>query len=133
MHYSDYHQHPVNKAIHVAMIPMVGMTVVAHMPFNIFATLQVLLVGAYLANYGGLVAVGMYQYFEVIRQLAGLWKLMYPHRWYRDTITVFIFSWIMLFMGHFIEGNRPALTDAPIDAIFHAPLHTSWGLFYDLE
>mgnify|MGYP001998919213 CR=1 FL=1 len=130
--YADYHQHPANRAIHAVIVPIITTSLLAHFPDKPLDYVQVFLVCLYFLNYGGLIAVGMYQYFEVARFLSRQWRRN-SSKWIQETILAFLTGWVLLFLGHYIEGSRPALLDAPLDAIYYAPLHTSWGMFYELE
>tara|TARA_A100001015_G_scaffold60588_1_gene66796 strand:- start:4329 stop:4745 length:417 start_codon:yes stop_codon:yes gene_type:complete len=131
--YTDYHTNSINRGLHVVGVPIIIISLVAHVPDYLLDYLQCILVSAYLINYGGLIAVGMYQYFELIRFISKQWKRNYPNKWFKETIISFISGWLILFIGHYIEGNRPALLSAPLEAIYYAPLYTSWGLFYSLD
>ena len=45
---------------------------------------------------------------------------------------LFTFAWTMQFIGHYIEGNRPALLDSVSQAFLQAPLFTVSTLFPSL-
>ena len=42
---------------------------------------------------------------------------------------LFTFAWTMQFLGHYIEGNRPALIDSLSQAFLQAPLFTVATIF----
>ena len=42
------------------------------------------------------------------------------------------FAWISQFIGHYIEGNRPALLTSLSQAVFQAPLFTLEYIFPNL-
>tara|TARA_B000000609_G_C23902442_1_gene204132 strand:- start:252 stop:473 length:222 start_codon:yes stop_codon:yes gene_type:complete len=41
--------------------------------------------------------------------------------WFRLTNILFVSAWILQFIGHYIEGSRPALTDSISQAFLTAP------------
>ena len=65
----------------------------------------------------------MMLYFYVLRSLADYIGLHYENSsnigWF-----MFVFGWIMQFIGHYIEGRKPALFDKYISVFFEAPLYT---------
>ena len=42
----------------------------------------------------------------------------------RTAFKLFLFSWVMQFIGHYIEGNRPALLDGLTQTFLEAPLYS---------
>ena len=40
----------------------------------------------------------------------------------KNSIKMFVLSWLMQFLGHAIEGRRPALLDSISSAFLEAPL-----------
>ena len=44
--------------------------------------------------------------------------------WLTNSGKVFVFAWVMQFLGHAVEGNRPALLTSFQQSIFQAPLFT---------
>ena len=44
------------------------------------------------------------------------------NNWLSKNSLLFISAWILQFIGHYIEGNRPALTDSLIQAFLVAPI-----------
>ena len=49
--------------------------------------------------------------------------------WFMESMIVFISSWILQFIGHYIEGSRPALMDSLTTAVTQAPLFSILYLF----
>ena len=45
-------------------------------------------------------------------------------KWLKHSIIMFTCAWIMQFLGHAIEGNKPALLTSLTQSIFQAPLFT---------
>ena len=46
-----------------------------------------------------------------------------------ESMIVFISSWILQFIDHYIEGSRPALMDSLTTAVTQAPLFSILYLF----
>ena len=144
--YNSYHTHPINKAIHFFCIPLI-----------VFSTNE-LLKEFYIANelirYPGLQVnfklyitwvchqlyciyyfykFGMYPgllmmgYFTAIRYLSLNLNIKK-----KTALKLFTFAWIMQFIGHVIEGNRPALIDSISQTVLDAPLFSFQYLFPNL-
>ena len=62
-------------------------------------------------------------YFGLILIISYGWR-KYDNLWYRNSWIIFITAWIMQFVGHAIEGNRPALVTSLTQSIFQAPIYT---------
>jgi uncharacterized membrane protein YGL010W len=108
--YTESHQHPVNERLHIVCVPA------------IMASLLGLLWHAHPAAAIGLMAVSMIYYFRLSPSfacgmavtLAATTLLLYcvPAQWLLPcSLTVFVVAWIGQFIGHKIEGKRPAFFD----------------------
>ena len=61
--------------------------------------------------------------------IAQTWRIL-DINWKKNSAIIFLFGWIMQFVGHYIEGRRPALIDSISQAFATAPL---FSLDYILE
>ena len=144
--YNSYHNNPINKAIHFFCIPLI-----------VFSTNE-LLKEFYIANelitYPGLTNIykiyitwfchqlyciyyfykfGLYPgllmmvYFTAIRYLSLNLNIKK-----KNALKIFTFAWIMQFIGHAIEGNKPALLDSISQTILEAPLFSFQYIFPNL-
>lgn len=68
-------------------------------------------------------------YFLTMLFISNYFRKVYFKKWRLYTIYLFIFSWTMQFMGHYIEGNYPVLKNNPIDAFLNAPLFSLLYLY----
>ena len=129
MNYEDYHTHPINKIIHVICIPLIVLTTC-----NLLSTIKVLfgsvklelseilmfLMLGYYLYHSFLTFLVMLFYFFTILTAAYIWRLNKNYMY--QSLYVFIFAWVMQFVGHAIEGNRPALFDSLIQTFTQAPV-----------
>ena len=83
------------------------------------------LIGLILSYFrlGFWIGLTMTFYFWVIGNLAGF-MIVSINRDLLMTITkvMFVGGWILQFIGHYIEGRKPALLDSISQAFFQAPL-----------
>ena len=63
----------------------------------------------------------MFFYLEFLEIISDKWKVL-DKKWMKNSIKMFIFAWLMQFLGHAIEGRRPALIDSISSAFLEAPL-----------
>jgi uncharacterized membrane protein YGL010W len=63
----------------------------------------------------------MFFYLEFLEIISEKWKV-YDKNWMKNSIKMFVLSWLMQFLGHAIEGRRPALLDSISSAFLEAPL-----------
>lgn len=144
MNYESYHRNPINKLIHTICIPLIVITT-----FNLIKILldkmftkpykEVVFVDAvckiqleilvlilpffYLFHYNLYVSLVMFVYYFVTLLISDIWK--YERKNYvKETIIIFALAWVMQFIGHYIEGNRPALFDSITTAFTEAPLYS---------
>jgi len=65
----------------------------------------------------------MQAYIALLSLIGRYWR-RHDKNWFINNCKVFAFAWIMQFIGHAIEGNRPALMTSLRQSIFQAPLFT---------
>ena len=129
MNYEDYHTHPINKIIHVICIPLIVLTtcnllskikvLFCSVKLELSEILMFLMLGYYLYH-SFLTFLVMLFYFFTILTAAYIWRLNKNYMY--QSLCVFIFAWVMQFVGHAIEGNRPALFDSLIQTFTQAPV-----------
>ena len=71
----------------------------------------------YFMKYGMNPGLLMTGYFTAIRYLSLTLDMRKS-----TAFKLFLFSWVMQFIGHYIEGNRPALFDGLTQTFLEAPL-----------
>jgi len=64
--------------------------------------------------------------------LSDYWQKKDKH-WIVNSFKVFILAWILQFVGHYIEGVRPALVDSLSSTLFEAPLFSLSYIFPGLK
>ncbi len=129
MNYESYHTHPINKFIHFICIPVIVLTSCNLLSFVKVKTdfitleLQELLTFFMLINYatyGFKVLLVMSIYFFFIHTISFIMRA--KPNWVKHSIILFLLSWCAQFLGHVIEGNRPALMTSITQAFTEAPL-----------
>ena len=141
--YKYYHQNPINKWIHFVCIPMIVLSILIFIDnfyilyedyyykgryrrtYYKFKLMNFVLIGLILSYFrlGFWIGLTMTFYFWVIGNLAGF-MIVSINRDLLMTITkvMFVGGWILQFIGHYIEGRKPALLDSISQAFFQAPL-----------
>ena len=129
MNYEDYHTHPINKIIHVICIPLIVLTTcnllskvklsICSVKLELSEIFMFFMLGYYL-YLSFLTFIVMLFYFFIILTAGYVWRLKKNYMY--ESLCVFIFAWIMQFVGHAIEGNKPALFDSLIQTFTQAPL-----------
>jgi uncharacterized membrane protein YGL010W len=141
--YKYYHQNPINKWIHFVCIPMIVLSILIFIDnfyilyenyyykgryrrtYYKFKLMNFVLIGLILSYFrlGFWIGLTMTFYFWVIGNLAGF-MIVSINRDLLMTITkvMFVGGWILQFIGHYIEGRKPALLDSISKAFFQAPL-----------
>lgn len=109
--FDDYgvcHQHPTNKAIHWGCVPLIYFSIImllwAGHPW--LAILTAILVHTFYFVLSIPLMLGM-AVFTTLMLLATA-SLTYP---FWTGITTFVLAWISQFIGHKIEGKKPAFFD----------------------
>ena len=130
MNYEDYHTHPINKLIHLVCIPIIVLTSCNLLSkFRIKTRFTILrmeevatctMLINYLISYGYTAYFVMCIYFFTIHTLSFIWRN--DKNCMRDSFILFVLAWIAQFLGHTIEGNRPALITSISQAFIEAPL-----------
>ena len=130
MKYEDYHRHPLNKFIHFVCIPIIVLTSCNLLSkFRIktrFTTLRMeeiatcIMLINYLISYGYTAYLVMCSYFFVIHTLSFVMRT--NKNYIRDSLILFVLAWCAQFLGHAIEGSRPALLTSITQAFSEAPL-----------
>ena len=137
--YESYHNHPVNKLIHFFCIPLIVFSTnellkefyISHKYFKVHPYLlyqrkfyitwmmhQMYCI-YYYKKYGMYPGLLMMGYFTGIRYLSVNLNIRKS-----TALKLFAVSWIMQFIGHYIEGNRPALLDGFTQTFLEAPLYS---------
>ena len=137
--YNDYHQNTINKIIHMIFIPMIVLSV--------RILLSEFYIGQPFFNWPGLTSKIK---FGIGRLLSHIYCIYYfTYGWYQGLVMLVYFTWIeaayyyihdniprkyflafcmfalgwtMQFIGHAIEGRKPALFDSLSQAFTAAPL-----------
>ena len=107
--YGEFHRHPANKAIHWVCVPLIVWSVLG-LVWSLSPLAAYAAIAAVLIFYAWLslpLAAGM---------LAVLALMLYPlaalgSRALVVCIAVFVAAWIGQFIGHAIEGRRPAFVE----------------------
>ena len=130
--YGSSHRHPINVAIHLVFVPIItGSLFLALMPIAI----PVGAVHVPLAYVFAAVALVYYFSLDIRSSLAlipiagGLLLLaqwaahVLPSPWlWGIAATGFVGGYLAQFVGHAIEGRKPALVDNPVRGVLAAPL-----------
>ena len=130
MNYQDYHTNPINKLIHFICIPFIVITsinFITYYDLNLYNLIYYSLMIYYYNYYRYTQFITMIIYYLIANHFSKIWKTRIS--WMKESIIIFIFAWIFQFIGHYIEGNRPALVDSITTAITEAPLFSIMYLF----
>ena len=130
--YHQYHLHPINKSIHFICIPAIVLTSINFtsiisipLPFMNnpikMKYFLLLLYNFYYIRVSWKVYFIMMGYFLLLFKISNYWRQK-DKKWLRNSSIVFTLSWLLQFLGHYIEGNRPRLIDSISSAFFEAPL-----------
>lgn len=145
--YRQYHTHPVNKIIHFFCIPTIAFCFLNYLSFfkiniiydtqkNFFGKIPTIIE---LFYFPGDVIITLFYcyYYSPLYWSNSISSIMVPFyiilggaanefrysniNWFRLTNILFVSAWILQFIGHYIEGSRPALTDSISQAFLTAP------------
>ncbi len=142
--YNHYHQNFINKLIHAFCIPMIVLSMriltnnivffiqdgpiwIKIIPLSLGRILSQIYVGYYF-TYGWFPGFIMLLHFTVI-ELANYYIQRNINKKYFVAWCLFCFGWTMQFIGHGIEGRKPALFDSIAQAFTGAPIF-SMQVFY---
>ena len=140
--YKAYHTHPVNKAIHLFCIPLIIFCLFNYIFYisqrylryynigtvHIFCSLLLFYTIYYSIYMNIYVACWMFVYFCNIYCFSNIFIIL-NKKWLKYTHYLFVFAWVMQFVGHYIEGNRPALTDSLSQALLGAPVFSLYDIY----
>ena len=148
--YKYYHQNPINKWIHFFCIPLIVLSIIILL--NDFYILNErynkklnkidriwkykmsnLIIILYVISYSTIslkIGIVMFIYFMILKCLSNFLLLRLNNN--LIPFIMFVVGWILQFIGHFIEGRRPALIDSIFQAFFQAPLFSLEVLFPNL-
>ena len=132
--YEDYHANPINKIIHAICIPLIVITsmnflsqiavkvTVRHyfLLMSLAEYLMIFMFTGYFYYYGLFIFICMYIYLLALNYVSYHWTKR--SNYFNESLVIFIGSWIAQFIGHYIEGNRPALFTSITQAFLQAPL-----------
>lgn len=122
--YAFYHRNSLNKKIHFICVPLIMFSILGllwsiPMPKQVStwgtwinaATLITILTSIYYTRLSPCLAIGM-----VVTALASLVILEHTEQWlgisvWQFSILLFLIAWIGQFLGHHIEGKRPAFAN----------------------
>jgi len=107
--YSEFHRNPTNKAIHWVCVPLIVWSVLG-MLWAASPIAALLAIAASMAFYAWLstrLALGM---LVVVSVMAGALALI-GSKALVISVVVFAAAWIGQFVGHAVEGRRPAFVD----------------------
>ncbi len=147
--YRSFHTHPINQSIHTVCIPAIVLCVLnyssllrIHFEFlsgkknenekyygglftiSLEDLISIFYVTQYYRIYGFKIGSVMFGYIQVLLFLSHIWRNTFENKWISQTHKVFVIAWILQFLGHAIEGNRPSLMTSLTQTAFQAPLFT---------
>ena len=143
--YRSFHTHPINQNIHTVCIPAIVLCVLNYASLlrihfellkgnqkktssmyntNLEDLISILYTIQYYRTYGIKIGSVMFVYIQVLLFLTHIWRNTFQNRWVSQTHKVFVVAWILQFLGHAIEGNRPSLMTSLTQTAFQAPLFT---------
>ena len=143
--YKSFHTHSINQGINTICIPSIVLSVLNSAslirinfeflkgnPKNLSAwynislenLLSILYTIQYYKTYGIKIGTVMFIYILILLFLTHIWRNTFKNRWLSQTHKVFLAAWILQFLGHAIEGNRPSLMTSLTQTVFQAPLFT---------
>ena len=137
IYYEQYHTHPVNKFIHFICIPFIIFSILSftsHFYFKITRfkddseiiimtvdKLIVLFYNTYYITYGPRIGTYMMIYnslFYLVSKYISDYYLIS----HKKNLQIFLIAFTLQFIGHFIEGSRPAMFVGLKQTLLQAPL-----------
>tara|TARA_A100001015_G_C14991814_1_gene714313 strand:+ start:1579 stop:2010 length:432 start_codon:yes stop_codon:yes gene_type:complete len=121
--YKQYHNHPINKGLHMICIPMIVWSLLAMIKkCRRSNTVPKIIYYLYILYYFKLnFYYGIYSFFFFKFILNSALKTRYNMS---TLVKIHFSSWILQFVGHYIEGKKPALLDGIFQAFTIAPYFT---------
>jgi len=112
--YAESHRHPTNRAIHWVCVPLI-----------LWSGLAAVWAASPLAAYGVVAAATVFYLWMSVPLALGMLvvslAMLLPLPLFASTRSllttaglIFVLAWIGQFVGHHIEGRRPAFADEPI-------------------
>lgn len=140
--YQQTHQNPINQLIHKVCIPLIVLSLnglLFSIPFP--ATTSTWIEIAFYNWAAVVLPLALFFYFRLSFSLAfvmtflvlgnlaflALWQMAFPETIFPTCLIVFILSWIMQFVGHKIEGKKPAFFK-DLEFLLIGPLWTLMSL-----
>ena len=134
--YQQYHNNFFNKLCHLIGIPFIILSFMTFFKHIVLTKKENMVKKLSIPRYhfplNRLIMLGYVIYYTTYSIYLGLimlfyFELLYFFRNYKDfsyttALYLFISSWLLQFLGHFIEGKRPALVDSIGQAFLGAPL-----------
>ena len=139
--YRSFHQNSINKLIHFFCIPLIMISVInlltplipkikiklkefdPYLQVNMGQFIPTMFVYYYFFQYGLKIGFVMTIYIRFLLFVSESWREI-DKEWYKHSKFLFVIAWIMQFVGHGIEGNRPALLTSLKQSVFQAPVFT---------
>ena len=135
--YESYHKDPVNKFIHFICIPIIMYSILVTFSKFYFSVYKhknhkflfhmyfdeaiVLFYNIYYLSYGLKIGTIMFLYNLVFYTVT---IKIYKYFNHNSVVTfnLFLFAFVIQFIGHFIEGSRPAMLTGLKQTLLQAPL-----------
>lgn len=148
--YRFYHQNIINKWIHFFCIPMIIISIIIYLDNFYILYEKLVYKGRFRRTYYKfklinfiliyyiffyfkiriIVGIMMTIYFYILINFAYLLIDFLPENFVTKIAHImFVFGWVLQFIGHYIEGRKPALLDSISQAFFQAPLFSLEFLF----
>ena len=145
--YNEYHKNSINKLLHFICIPVIMYTILVTFSKYYFSVYKhknhkfqfhmyfdealILFYSIYYLSYGFKVGLIMFFYnlgFYIIS------KAVYSYFKHSSAMTfnLFLFAFAIQFIGHFIEGSRPAMITGLKQTLLQAPLFNLQYLYPNL-
>ena len=132
--YKQYHRNSINRIIHFLCIPMIIVSIIIF--FNNFyisynkknkviykVKFSDFIISLYTLSYLSIytnIGITMLFYFISLRYVAN--TIIFYYNYNRISFYLFFLGWTFQFIGHFIEGKRPAFIDSISQSFYQAPL-----------
>lgn len=131
--YKEYHNNPINKLIHVICIPLIAVTLgnlcTYLIPVNALSgflkgdtILSLLYIYIYHTGWPNKIAKIMTVWMIIICVIGRYFRYARPETWVIESFYIHVASWVLQFIGHAIEGRKPALFDSLKQAFVQAPV-----------
>jgi uncharacterized membrane protein YGL010W len=113
--YGAYHQHPVNIAIHAICVPLIILSIIGLLnlipsPIPIGSLIPMVFISYYAIMCPRLLTIALLL-FGVLIGLDQLVQSFFSDSYWLINVLLFIICWVMQFLGHRLEGNKPAFIE----------------------